>query len=151
MTRQTPEYFPLPQMFFGIGCRLIQRLTMYRPSRTTRLSSWLAAALLLLQVVAPFFHLAAHALHHDGCPAACSTTTEAGHYLTDAAVAHHACATCQAISQSLGHPGVWSPSTPTGQILSASLRTPDLRTNPARRDFNVAAARGPPAFSLTAV
>ena len=124
---------------------------MSRPSRTTLLSSWLAAALLLLHVVVPFFHLATHAIQHDGCPAACSTTAEAGQHLAEATVAHHSCATCQALSHSLGYTGVWSPATPTGQSLSASPRSPDRDAGLARRDFNVAAARGPPAFSLTAV
>lgn len=105
------------------------------------------AALLWLQVVAPYAHLARHALAHHACASPCATATEAHASLHAASPVPHACATCQWMT---GHQGVsteWIPFANAVTLLTQQRIT--LRAFPLHPafDFNVAVARGPPDLS----
>lgn len=105
------------------------------------------AALLWLQSVAPFVHLASHA----GCQATASCTAHDRAELVTQHEAHHACAICQWMTGNPGLTGGWHHMDVPVRAFAPRLLEP--ATTPAHPafDFNVAVARGPPALSLDLV
>ena len=110
---------------------------MKHPGPILRLS---LAALLWLQVVAPFVHLASHAT--------CHTTAQDHAELVAHHAVPHACATCQWLTGNPGVTGGWHHMDGSARVLTP--KPFELATAPAHPafDYNVAVARGPPVLSL---
>lgn len=109
------------------------------------------AALLWLQAIAPFVHLAGHAAGHADDHATGSCTAHDRAELVTQHEAHHACATCQWMTGNPGLTGGWHHMDVPARAFAPRLLEP--ATTPAHPafDFNVAVARGPPALSVDLV
>ena len=113
------------------------------------------AILLGGQALAPFVHLALHAGMHPRCTTTCQAAAAeaAAEAASFAAIhaGHHACATCQWLTS---NPGLTGPLSLTSQADLSRIPSPPgqyaVSAYPGF-DYNVAIARGPPAFSLAAV
>lgn len=122
---------------------------MRRPSST--LAPWLAIALLALQALAPLAHLATHASKHRHCARACPAPPHDGNQLVHAEPDAHPCATCLMIARVMGAMSEWTPEAAEHVADAHGAFVAAEASHPFRFDFNISAARGPPAFSPTAV
>ncbi len=114
---------------------------MKYPGSILRLS---LAALLWLQVVAPFVHLASHA----ACHATCQTAAQDHVELIAQHAVPHPCAICQWLT---GNPGVitgWQHMDGPAHVFTPKPFELATTTAHPAFDYNVAVARGPPARSL---
>ena len=122
---------------------------MRRPSST--LAPWLAIALLALQALAPLAHLAAHASKHRHCARACLAPQHDGGQLVHAEPDAHPCTTCLMIARVMGAMNAWAPEKAAHVAEAHRTLTAAEANHPSFFDFNISAARGPPAYSPTAV
>jgi|APTNR8051073442_1049403.scaffolds.fasta_scaffold00016_165 hypothetical protein len=109
------------------------------------------AVLLGWQAIAPFAHLSQHALEHTSCPVTCPDSSDH----TTASIAtqpiQHACPTCQWLTSNPGLAGSLQMAAGADHTLIPAPLDQNATPSYPAFDFNVAVARGPPAFSLAAV
>ena len=108
------------------------------------------AVLLGWQSIAPFAHLSQHAREHKLCPVNCQESSD-GAATVATLPAKHACTTCQWLTSNPGLSGSLPGATGTDHTLIPAPLDHNASPSYPAFDFNVAVARGPPAFSLAAI
>jgi hypothetical protein len=112
---------------------------------------WGLALLICWQALAPFAHLTQHALEHASCPVTCPDASD--HAAASIAIqqVQHACLTCQWLTSNPGLAGSLQMDAGADHTLIPAPLAQNATPSYPAFDFNVAIARGPPAFSLAVV